>query len=165
MQACRYSVRDAGFVQLNEHDFQLCFVGSPSAFPKSSLDALRGLLAESNVAPAFFDPAADSEMLRSSPLGAAPGWRLVSGTGDALSLDGLKSAGPDEAARATLSSPRRDALLIELPKVFAVVLLADGMDAAENERCEKAIRAAIAALAAEFPAMPKPVKQIGRAHV
>lgn len=150
--ACRYSVRDTGFVDLGAGAYRLeCLV--PKGFPEKRTrefdQAATALLADSNVRFATL-PAEGS---------ARGGLRLVDPAGRILGLSSLDSAGGDafRLVDAVVTSPAREQLLREALRGYAVVVVVEGTDAVGNSRVAEAVRGAIASVSKRIPGMPKPV--------
>ncbi len=149
--ACRYSVRDTGFVDLGTETYRLEFSG---ADPLATIyrQTAAGLLVDANIG--FFpaEPGPD----------AVPALTLRDGTGRRLELaSGFDlPAVPAEVSRrveSVVTSPAREEILRESLRSFAVVVLVEGTDADATARAVAAAERAVAAVARLQPAMPKPV--------
>ena len=171
--ACKYSVRDVGFVDLAEGSFGLYLFldGTESeglardartiataTFLESNLDLvvadLEGKpehpslwLAEEQGMTAF--PAA----LIRSPDGQSLKIPLPSGEGQAMGEDELWTLMEN-----AVSSPKREELLEILLEAYAVVVLLEGSDGEANEAARTAIEGAREAIEELMPRMPKPVE-------
>lgn len=150
--ACRYSIRDTGFVDLATESYQLELAHPPAfaATAKVYTQAAAGLFLESNVS--FVTKDAASLFLR-----------LADGTGRSLDLAAGQSLPGDSAGIARLlesavASPRREDIHREALRAYAVVVLVEGTDAADNERARSAIATATATIVRQMPSMPKPVE-------
>lgn len=170
--ACRYNVRDVGFVDLETEAYRLC-VFIPPEFPAHSLSLLQRMpavaLRDCNIQlelvtadlathhPASPDllPEGDDSMARAV---------LRSPDGESLPLtlsrrgksfrQGL-AAVLDEIA----SSPKRDELVAAAGRSFAAVLLIEGTADGANRRAREAITSACDAIRAQMQAMPKAIAQ------
>ncbi|KAB2661266.1 MAG: hypothetical protein DVB31_12560 [Verrucomicrobia bacterium] len=154
--ACRYSIRDTGFVDLGNSPVRLEFSCGP-AFP----DAVRAALARAAAA-----VLPDSNLAFAANTDARPGepalLRLVDAAGRTLPVAGATALPrtADDAVRlleSLVDSPMRERLRRETLRAYAVVLLVEGTDGAANERARAAAAAAIASVARLIPGMPKPV--------
>lgn len=155
-RACRYSVRDTGFVDLGNSPVRLELVAGPG-FPGDARQALAqaatAVLLDSNIA---FAPPAEERP------GGAPLLRLVDADGRILPVaagDAVPRS-PADAVRlleTVATSPMRERLQKESSRAYAVVLLVEGTDAAANARARDAATAAIGSVARLIPGMPKPV--------
>jgi hypothetical protein len=149
--ACRYSIRDTGFVDLATESYQLELAHPPAfaATAKLYTQAAAGLFLESNV----------SFVTKDS---ASPFLRLANGTGRSLDLAAGQPLPRDAAAIArvlesVVASPRREDIHREALRAYAVIVLVEGTDATDNERVRAAIRNATTGIAKLMPSMPKPV--------
>ncbi len=152
--ACRYSVRDAGFVDLGTHSFRL-----RSRFPRelseiqraALLQKARVLLSDSNISVVELSDSTDSQH--------PPGFLLEADTEQGLSIPvGKGSSAEFEAALHSIaSSPTRDRLYQETLRAYAVVLLIEGTDTLANRRARADAQTAIEATTRLLASMPKPV--------
>jgi hypothetical protein len=170
--ACKYSVRDVGFVDLDSPPYRLyCYVDSDS--PKDLARALRqtasAVFLDANVRLELIDLAQEPDaparrFAREHHLNKFPAAILVSPEERSLPLpfDLLAGQPLREAAWTLLEravvSPKRDRLLQQVTKAFAIVLLVEGTDASQNRHAHQAITAAITEIARLMPRMPKPVE-------
>lgn len=154
--ACRYSVRDTGFVDLGNSPLRLEF--SPDA---SFLEPQRQALAQAAAA-VLLDSNIAFSTVAEPRAGEPASLRLVDAAGRSL----LVASGSEiprtssEAIRVMESlatSPMRDRLQQEALRAYAVVLLVEGTDEAANARVREAAGAAIASVSRLIPGMPKPV--------
>ena len=153
--ACRYSVRDTGFVDLGLESYRLRWVPDP-ALPAEAIATVRarasGLLRESNLT------WEDGSSAGTAPAG--PGLTLRD-AGDrplGLPIESPADAGAIlRAIEAAATSPLRETLYRECLGTYAVVLLVEGADAAANARAARDADAAIAAITRLLPTLPKPV--------
>jgi len=155
--ACRYSVRDTGFVDLGLESYRLRWVPDPASLGADPGAMLRprvdALLRDSNLVWDEEPPAAGI------PPGAGLFLRDVEGRVLRLPVaDSADSASVLKAVESAASSPLRERLYREGLRAYAVVLLVEGTDAAANARARQDIDAAIAATARLLSSMPKPVE-------
>lgn len=151
--ACRYSVRDTGFVEIGAEPYRLVLAGAGMV----EVSALYRQAA----AAAFLDAniefaVADSE----AP--TAPSLTLVSRDGRRLTLrEGrevpTQRSGIVNVLELVALSPFRTRIQDDALEAFAVVALIEGTDARRNAQARAAIDAAIASVTQLLPSMPKPV--------
>jgi len=153
--ACRYSVRDTGFVDLGSSAYRLELVAHPD-FPDSLRQTFRqsaaALLLESNIA---FEPNGPSP----EP-GSNPSLRLVDSDQRSLTVATLDPRSAPDALRLLESvaiSPARERLYAETLRAYAVILLLEGANADANLQARTAANAAIAAITRLLPSMAKPM--------
>ena len=153
--ACRYSVRDTGFIDLaaaaGAYRLEL---SAPPSFPADSRRAFEQaaavMLLDSNIA------------LETGPAqrpGDPATLRLVDADSRTLPIATLTNASLDalKLLESVATSPFRDRLYRESLRAYGLVLLIEGSDAAANQRAQAAAQAAIDATAKLIPGMPKPV--------
>ncbi len=155
--ACRYSVRDTGFVDLGTDPYRLVLHLGPEAPASISTDfeqASAAVLLDANVRFSF-QPAAQGTPSRLTLL--SPDQReLPLATLDAAGLPTSK-AGIVELLEQAVASPARTQLHEELLNAYAVLVLVEGSDPAANRRARQTLAEAISAITRLLPAMPKPV--------
>lgn len=150
--ACRYSVRDTGFVDLGQDPWRL-EVSGPPAFRQLGRQAAAAALLDANVALDDTPPAAPA---------AAPALRLHGGAGRTLKIP-LPRPPPDSVPamaawlETVVASPARTQLLRLALESYAVIVLAEGTDSAANQAARAAVDGAAARLRQLLPDMPKPV--------
>lgn len=155
--ACRYSVRDTGFVDLGHSSWRLELSSIPSfstQIQESLSRAVKQVASDCNL---------EFQSRMESAPGATPQLRLLDGEGRSLNVASGDSLPRDDAGAQRLvdsvfQSPARDQILAEALRAYAVVLLVEGSDAAANERARDAVKSAIANVTRLMPGMPKPVK-------
>ncbi len=153
VHACRYSVRDTGFVDLGAPSYRLEWHAARefgAEDPAALLAEAGKLLRDSNVS----GPEA-----RSVRPGEEASLRLIDGQGRMLEL-GRPSAG-DRVSRlieGVATSPTRERVLAECLRAYAVLVLFEGTDTASNGRATEAARAGMEGVSRLLPTMPKPVK-------
>lgn len=152
--ACRYSVRDTGFVELGEAPWRLV-LSAPATGPWHDLyrPAAAAALLDANIEFAF-EPSPDPGE-PALALVASDGRRLELARADTLPAD--RPGAIDLLERIALSPVRSEIHQATLD-AFAVVLLIEGTDTAANARARNAIDAAIHGIARLMPSMPKPVE-------
>jgi len=168
--ACRYNVRDAGFVDTETEPYRLYGI-IRSNTPADSVAALQEVsaaeLRDSNISLEIVnaDRQTNHPALRHLPPGPAEASLmavLVSPDGQSLpwSLSQPGRTFRDTLTRAlkeTVSSPKREAILRTVSRAFGVVLLIEGEQAAENVRARKAIAGALEQIRAQMQSMPKTI--------
>lgn len=150
--ACRYSIRDTGFVDLDTESYSLELAYPPAfaATAKLYTQAAAGLFLEANVGLA--------------PKESATPWlRLSDNAGRSLDLAAgqplpTDTTGIGRLLESAVASPRREDIHREALRAYAVIVHVEGTDAADNERVRAAIATASAAIARQMPSMPKPVE-------
>lgn len=150
--ACRYSIRDTGFVDLDTESYSLELAYPPAfaATAKLYTQAAAGLFLEANVGFATKES-------------ATPWLRLSNNAGRSLDLAAGQPLPTDATSigrllESAVASPRREDIHREALRAYAVIVLVEGTDAADNERVRAAIATASAAIARQMPSMPKPVE-------
>ncbi|MBE0545783.1 MAG: hypothetical protein IH623_31010 [Verrucomicrobia bacterium] len=151
--ACRYSVRDTGFVDLGDEPYQLVLAGRDLGARAEIYRRISAAsLLDANITFSVREETATSE--RTLTLVSADGRRLLIARGDEL---------PTEVSAATALiesvalSPLRAEIHEAALNAFAVVILIEGGPAAEVARVQTAAEAAIRAVTQLMPSMPKPV--------
>ncbi len=153
--ACRYSVRDTGFVDLGADPYRLILETSPSTPARIRSDfeqAAAAVLLDANI------------RFSSQPAPADTPTRLAIHSPDGRQLT-LAEGNPDASSRAdivdilerTASSPFRSRLLDDTLRAYAVIILVEGGNADANRRARITIDEAIAAITRILPSLPKPV--------
>ena len=175
--ACRYNVRETGFVDLGAEPYVLCgYVdGNTPADIKTGLQRISDeVLAESNVIVRVIDTDRQKDHPAMKHLdandAANPSAVLISPDGQVLRVSitqpGLSAqtmAGEpfEKTFRAALSrilsSPKRRELLLRVSRAYGVVLLIEGPDAGQNEKAKQAALAAIEQVKSQMEFLPKPI--------
>ena len=154
--ACRYSVRDTGFVDLGLSSYRLEWVvptagpdSVPAAIQQSVIQKASGLLSEANILfQSIPAPAGEPAVLRLVDSEGRP-WTVLRHARDADAvLQGVQKA---------VSSPGRESIYEQSLRAYAVVLLLEGTRAEANERARQDIQTAIEATRRLLPTLPKPV--------
>ena len=170
--ACKYSVRDVGFVDLAEDQYGVYLFLSDQAKPTMSRDAktiATATFLESNlslqVAHLGEEPDHPSlwmakelgvesfpAALLRSPDGRSLRLPLPGGSANPVSEDDLWNL-----MESTVGSPMRERLLTQVLDAFAVVVLLESSDSEQNTAASEAIDGAIESIKELMPRMPKPV--------
>ncbi len=150
--ACRYSVRDTGFVDLGLEAYRLRWV--PESGTSSEVRSKAELLLrESNVV-WDEDPTGGG-----FPRGAGLYLRDVEGRILSLPLPNPSDATAVlRGVEMAVTSPLRERVYREGLRAYALVLLLEGTDAAANARVRQDVHSAITATAQLLSSMPKPVE-------
>ena len=154
LEACRYSIRDTGFVDLGLGAYRL---------------ELTPGVVSSDVA-AFFRQAAEGALLDSNvefatgaePASGSTGLHITDATGRRLELvkAGSLPRQREEVMRlmeSVATSPRREDIVREALRSFAVLVLVEGTNASANQQCRETLDAAVRAAERLMPGMPQPV--------
>lgn len=168
--ACRFNVRDVGFVDLETEPYRFCvLVGSETPAEIVALlrqmpaIALRDCNIQVDIASA--SSATNHPAFSHRPEQAGPSLRhavLVSPDGQALPLsldDGNRPFRETLAARLDdiASSPKREELVTASIRSFAAVLLVEGETPAANQRARQAASRAIESIRSQMQSLPKPI--------
>ncbi|MBL9172863.1 MAG: hypothetical protein JNL10_04955 [Verrucomicrobiales bacterium] len=153
VQACRYSIRDTGFVDFDAavYRLRLSDEGIPPATTALFLQSAAGVLLDSNIEFDRTESTTDSTGLH---LRDASGRDLLISSPEKLPGD---APGIQRMLESIANSPARSRVQTESLRSFAVVLLVDGTNSAANARALEAIKTAIASVERLMPSMPKPV--------
>ncbi|WP_146371889.1 hypothetical protein [Symmachiella macrocystis] len=164
--ACKYSVRDVGFVDLSSQPYRLyCFLDSDSHadFAAEFLKTAQSRFADSNVIAEVIDVVANPDhpalKYRSATAASdAPELVLVAPESDLYPLPVAVSATEmgNELSR-LVASPLRDQIWNSIVEAYAVVVVIEGESAEENRRAADAGRFAIKQLNGIMAQMDKPV--------
>ncbi len=166
-QACRYTVRDVGFVDLgNERYTFFCFIDDQ--VPGERVDQLGQaasvLFGDANVRFQLVDLAKGGHpqakrLAKRKP--GVPAGLLLSPNGELARTVNFPSAAPDNPEwaflSAVVSSPVRDELIKKMIPAYAVILFVEGTDATQTKRARVAVDGAVKAITPLLPEMPKPV--------
>ena len=169
--ACRYTVREVGYVGLGTPSYRL-LAYTDAQTPTEVVERLKRIayaaLMDTGiqavvVAADHPDDPADLQYLKTLGLSELPAAALIDGRGRALSIPLLQPGLPAretiwEACEGLVSSPVRTRLVEHLGYAFAVVLLIEGTDAGQNAAARRDIEAAIEAITPKLPHMAKPVE-------
>jgi hypothetical protein len=168
--ACRYNVRDTGFVDLETATYQLYVfrgVGTSAEVVSSIRDRAGAALRDSNISLEIIQAESQTQhaalkylpgALGNSDLAAV----LVSPDGQSLLLRPAQNAtGFVRALEAMFSemtsSPAREAILRIVSQKYAAVLFMEGADPVKNDQARAAIASAIEDIRVQMKAMPKAI--------
>lgn len=171
--ACRYNVREVGFVDLGIEQYHLYgFVdkNTPAEIASSFEQISYAALLESNIQFEIVDVNQQRDHLAikyldSLQIRTFPSAVLVSPDGQSLAVPVTK---PGSAARDfeqtlrsaidnVLSSPKRNEILQQVSKAYGVVLLIEAADQQQNKKAKEAARSAIEQVAGQMEYLPKPI--------
>jgi hypothetical protein len=168
--ACRYNVRETGFVDLGvERYFLFCYVGRDtpsdllSVIEETAEAAFRDSPVVLQVVPADAQKDHPALKYRESAKGTPfPSFVLVSPTERSRPIpvqgsDNTFRQALDTACRRIASSAVRETLVQRVARHYAVVLLIEGPNETANARARKAAEAAIETINRQMAFMPKPV--------
>jgi hypothetical protein len=155
--ACRYSVRDTGFVDLGADPYRLILHVAPDAPPTLRTDfeqSAAAVLLDANLlfsaTPA--EPGTPSRLVLRSPDQRE---HLLAGASQAAIPTSRSSI--VELLESAVASRARTQLHDDLLRAYAVLVLVEGQDAAANRRARQTLDESIAAITRLLPEMPKPV--------
>ena len=167
--ACRYNVRETGFVDLGLEPYILySFIdaNTPPDFTAAFKEIAQDTLAESNLRVQIIDADRQKDhpaiKLLDPNDASFPCAVLVSPDGQSLPVSVTK---PDKPFKKTvrsaideiLVSPKRKEILLRVSKAYGIVLLLEGPDAGENEKAQKAASVAVEQVVSQMDYMPKPI--------
>ncbi len=170
--ACKYSVRDVGFVDLEEQQYGLYLYLSKAAEPTKVRDArtiATATFLESNLSLQVAHLGQEPEhpsLWMAEDLGIKnfPAALMRSPEGESLRipLPGVADKPITEDAlwelmESTVSSPKREWLLSRVLDAFAVIVLLESTDPEQNNAAQTAVEGAIESIQELMPKMPKPV--------
>ncbi|MBD3266089.1 hypothetical protein GF373_05415, partial [bacterium] len=169
--ACRFNVRDVGFVHLDKAPYRL-YGYYNNTTPKNRVSDFQQIAManciESNIVAEFVNVEEEAAhpglaYYNKSILPALPGAMFVSPDGQTrpvkIQADGrpFKKAVWD-AMRPLLHSPLREKILRAVIDSYAVILLVEGRDKRENAMAQKDIKNAITEIEGQMDFLPKPIK-------
>ncbi len=153
--ACRYSVRDTGFVDLGGDPYRLILHLAPNAPSHLRLDfehAAAAVLLDANITLSVqSDPPSPTTRL----LLRSPDQRTLTLAEDPA-FPNSRAGVVDLLERAALSRVRAQ-LHDELLRAYAVIVLVEGQEPDANQRARQTLNEAAAAISRLLPSMPKPV--------
>lgn len=168
--ACRYNVREVGFVDLRIEQYHLYgFVdqNTPAEVTSTFEQISYASLLDSNIQFEIVDVNQQNEhpaikYVHSEQIHTFPSAVLVSPDGQSLPVDVTKPAEPFEqtvrsALDDILASPKRQEILQQVIKAYGVVLLIEAADAQQNKKAKEAAGAAIEQVASQMQYLPKPI--------
>jgi hypothetical protein len=169
--ACKYNVREAGFVDLgNEFYFLNLYVDNTS--PKEIIASFRQitseLLNDSNVKPQIVNTDLDgyqteTTYLKTHNVDSLPVLLLKSPDGQSIILpvdfrSQLFKRSMENIVHTILFSSKREKILKEVIDAFGIVLLIEGKSREKNNLAKKFIKKAIENIRRKMKLMPKPIK-------
>lgn len=168
--ACRYNVRDLGFIEVPSEHYSLIRIADPAPAPDDlarQQSELERLLLDTNLRGEILAKDAVAEDSRAPVLDPfvkadGPGWFLLSadgfGTG-LIDLTGQPAVGGEEPPRlgALLGSRLTRQLADTCARSFGAILLIDGDDEARNSSARQTILAAIQEISDGMADLPKAV--------
>lgn len=172
VMACRYNVRDIGFVDLDPEPYRFySYVRNDT--PGNVVSLLTNLaavvLAESNIHFELIQIEKASQHPALKYLGAKPpellpAGVLVSPDGQRLPVPLLNPGQPAKqsiqtALQQLVSSPKRAEIAHHVQRAFGVILFLEGPQPAENQRVQRAIASAIEQIGGQMKLMPKLIAQ------
>jgi len=168
--ACRYNVREVGFVDLAirpYHFYGYVSEDSPADIITTIEQVSVSALKDSNIKFALIKVGQQKnhpamkyiDLLRISSF---PAFVLVSPEGLSLPIPIMEANRPfKEMLSSTLediiSSAKREEILEQVSKSYGVVLLMEGKDTEQNKRAKQAISAAVKRVTGQMDKMPKPI--------
>jgi len=169
--ACRFNVRDVGFVDLGSEKYRL-FIFVPDATPAAEIESLKSIAyatyLESNVKADVLTASAaakgeaapflpDSLKQAQAVLVSVDGKRslpvLLSVDGKSLSVsawDGLESV---------FDSPRRNSVVSKVYEHYGVILIVEGKNADENLRIRKMANTVVASITSKMDKLEKEIRE------
>jgi len=171
--ACRYNVREVGFVDLGIEQYHLYgYVdkNTPAEITSSFEQISYAALLESNIQFEIVDVNQQKDhpaikYLDSLQIGTFPSAVLVSPDEQTLAVSvtkpGSASSEFEQSLRLALddilSSPKRQEILQQVSKAYGVVLLIEAADAEQNKKAREAARSAVEQIAGQMEFLPKPI--------
>lgn len=168
--ACRYNVRETGFVDFGIEPYVLygyVTEDTPPDIVSSFEEISYAALMESNIEFEIINTDKQEshpamQLLDQWQIQSFPSAVLVSPDGQSLHVPLIK---PDQPFKDTLwsalekilSSPKREEILLRVTESYGVVLLIEGTDAEQNKGARGVALAVIEQVASELEFMPKPI--------
>ena len=146
--ACRYTVREIGFVNLDGRPWTLVQVGTEDGFTPT-IDPI-----ETNLGTMTVDPVLDPNHPAVRATSGKAGFVLLGPDGRTMALG---TNDPHVAANLSIESPIRTRIANHALDTFAFVLVIPGPDKQENQRARSAALSAQQQLTALAPHLPRPV--------
>lgn len=170
--ACRYNVRDIGFVDLGGEGYNL-YAYLDASVPAEAIRVMKehgtALEAETNLrfVPVDASVEPDHPGLKYRPVSSAPSvatGALVSPRGQVLyvpfpSFDSRFPTAWDEVLKGLWSSPKRDEIVRSVSQTFAAVLLIEGTVPEANRRARETVLASIAQIRGQMKSLPKVIAE------
>jgi len=169
--ACRFNVRDVGFVDLGSEKYRL-FVFVPDATPAAEIESLKSIAyatyLESNVKAEVLtaSAAAKGEAAQFLPANLKQAKAvLVSVDGKRslpvlLSVDGKSlSVSAWDGLESVFDSPRRNSVVSKVYEHYGVVLIFEGKNADENLRIRKIANTVVASITSKMDKLEKEIRE------
>ena len=169
--ACRFNVRDVGFVDLGSEKYRL-FVFVPDATPASEIESLKSIAyatyLESNVKADVLtvSAAAKGEAAPFLPANLKQAQAvLISVDGKRslpvlLSVDGKSlSVSAWDGLESVFDSPRRNSVVSKVYEHYGVILIVEGKNADENARIRKMADTVVASITSKMDKLEKEIRQ------
>jgi len=169
--ACRFNVRDVGFVDLDSEKYRL-FVFVPDATPAAEIESLKSIAyatyLESNVKSDVLtaSTAAKGEAAQFLPVNLKEAQAiLISVDGNRslpvlLSVDGKSlSVSAWDGLESVFDSPRRNSVVSKVYEHYGVILVVEGKNADENLRIRKMVNTVVASIASKMDKLEKEIRE------
>lgn len=161
-QACRYSIRDVSFVDLEPEPYKFYWLGSDrrEVIERSLSAASRAILTDSNLG--FVSGTPPDNIVSTDGSGiliiSPDGRSLEVGVGEVPDKDVEMDSWALGMVRELVASPVRNLILEKAIDRYAVILVAEGTDGSENRRVAEAAKQSVREIDRLLPRMPKPVE-------
>jgi hypothetical protein len=169
--ACRFNVRDVGFVDLGSEKYQL-FIFVPDTTPAAEVESLKSIAyatyLESNVIAKVFNAsaAAKGEAAQFLPANLKKAQAvLVSADGKrmlpvSLAVEGKPlSVSAWDGLESVFDSPRRNAVVSKVYEHYGVILIVEGKNADENLRIRKMADTVVASITSKMDRLEKEIRE------
>ena len=169
--ACRFNVRDVGFVDLGSEKYRL-LVFVPDATPAAEIESLKSIAyatyLESNVKSDVLtaSAAAKGEAAQFLPVNLKEAQAiLISVDGNRslpvlLSVDGKSlSVSAWDGLESVFDSPRRNSVVSKVYEHYGVILVVEGKNADENLRIRKMVNTVVASIASKMDKLEKEIRE------
>ena len=169
--ACRFNVRDVGFVDLGSEKYRL-FVFVPDATPAAEIESLKSIAyatyLESNVKSDVLtaSTAAKGEAAQFLPVNLKEAQAiLISVDGNRslpvlLSVDGKSlSVSAWDGLESVFDSPRRNSVVSKVYEHYGVILVVEGKNADENLRISKMANTVVASITSKMDKLEKEIRE------
>lgn len=170
--ACRYNVREVGFIDLGSAPYYFYgYVSEDTAedITSSFAQISRAALRDNNIHVEIINTSRQRghpamKYLDLWPIQSFPAAVLVSPEGQSLAVPVRKADQPFKrtlwsALDDILSSPKREEILRQVSQTYGVVLLIEGAEQEENKEARQAALGAIEQISIQMKTMPKPIAQ------
>jgi hypothetical protein len=168
--ACRFNVRETGFVDLGNEPYYLYGYVTTDT-PPDTITTFEQIssaaLMDSNIKFEIIDTSRQRDhpaikFLDPWPIESFPAAVLVSPEKKSLLVSVTEPDRPFKQSlwsvlESILSSPKREEILQQVIKTYGVVLVIEGPDVQENRRVREAVSAAVERITTQMPLMPKAI--------